>query len=164
MEGDSAEQEFGVCPGFGSWEWHLELTVQPQPTSVNPWMFGRCPAQERATNTGIPPQPFLRDPRSCKITRGDFSRNPAWRGHLRRSLRHLPPPLPATPRASSMEPPLGLDAAAEHIWEPRQQENSCKQLDQDKNATLEHSTGLGVQNANKTPNHSVCCNSQTKHG
>lgn len=75
---------------------------------------------------------------------------------LQEPLRPLPPPLPA--------PQPGLHAAAEHIWEPRQQgkpaANSWMGI---KMPPWSAPRGLAVQNANKTPNRCVCCSSQTKH-
>lgn len=158
------QQEFGVFPG--SWEWHLELKVQPQPTSAHPWMSGRCPSQERATNAGIPPQPFLRDPRSCKTTRGNgnFSRNAAWRGHLQKAPQEsvtscscrAPSELHGTTGGAGCSCPAHLGAQA-----------AGKQLQTAGSGEKCHPgalQGLEVQNANKTPNGSACSSSQTKHG
>ncbi|RMC09326.1 hypothetical protein DUI87_14334 [Hirundo rustica rustica] len=122
-------------------------------------MFGRCPSQERATNAGVPPQP---------VPEGSQELQDHLRGFLQgSSLEGTPPKGPSgiCHLLSSTEPQPGLDAAAQHIWEPEQQGNSCKRLDGDKNATLERSAGLDVQKASKTPdNRSVCGSSQTKHG
>lgn len=152
VQGDSAEQEFGVFPGFGSWEWHLELMVQIS-KSREVW-------QERAPRLGSLPN---HSQELQEHLRG-FLQNPDWGGQLQKTPQASATSschLLSLPR--SLEPQLGLDAAVSTSGSPGSSSSSCRQLDRDRNATLELSTRLDVQNANKTPNHSVCCSSQTKH-
>lgn len=63
-----------------------------------------------------------------------------------------------------MEPHLGLDAAVSTSGSPSSRKTAANSWVGIKMPPWSTPAGLDVQNANKTPNHSVCHNSQTKHG
>lgn len=73
----------------------------------------------------------------------EFSRNPARRGHLQKAPQGSATSCPCHALRELHGATSGAGCSCEHIWEPKQQENSCEQLGRDKNATLEHSSRAG---------------------
>lgn len=156
-------------------------------------VFGRCPSQERATNTGIPPQAFLaavmREQTSCKTTRENgryfgkhnictvfiFGDTCAQEKEATQAFA-TKGPLLAVLQTSTMQPEVILDPVV-----PTPTSTSGNPATRNKTTKtsqirkLRRRTGIkmphwsppsgsgSVQNANKNWNNFVCYDSETKH-